>query len=233
MLQWLMGTKWGTAGQVVGRGRGWSCSAPGRQRGGRGGRKKPEEEVKRGRTHFRSGVWSLFVWVISCLSTTQTHKHTDTHWRSLSAMFTHWFFQQDSHWHWIDGANPARRGAALPGLQVWDETLSPHLIFRQIFITINLPWLRDIKILHIDNLLQENRWRAPAGSSGLIFRRRRAGDQVGEGHSSGTSDTKRVICAAAAPLLHFNGGLVRTRRRKRCSGRNSEVHTQNKGFFII
>lgn len=38
------------------------------------------------------GVCSLFVWVISRAPT-------------LSALFTHWFSLQDSHWHWMDGAN--------------------------------------------------------------------------------------------------------------------------------
>lgn len=46
-----------------------------------------------------------------------------------------------------------------PRLQVWDSapsTHSPRLIFRQIFITINLAWLRDIKIPRIDNPAVEN-----------------------------------------------------------------------------
>lgn len=41
------------------------------------------------------GVCSLFVWVISGAP-------------SLSALFTHWFSQQDNHWHWMDGANLAQ-----------------------------------------------------------------------------------------------------------------------------
>lgn len=41
------------------------------------------------------GVCSLFVWVISWAP-------------SLSALFTHWFSQQDNHWHWMDGANLAQ-----------------------------------------------------------------------------------------------------------------------------
>lgn len=100
---------------------------------------------------------------------------------SLSAVFTHWFFQQDSHWHWMDGANPTQWGTALLGLQVWDgapQTHSPHLIFRQIFITITLAWLRDIKIPHIDNLLLENRSETPAGSSGPVALCRRPEDQI-------------------------------------------------------
>lgn len=65
----------------------------------------------------------------------------------------------------MDGANLTQRGTALPGLQVWDtapSTHSPHLIFWQIFITINLAWLHDIKILHTDNLSLNNRLRSPA-----------------------------------------------------------------------
>lgn len=55
----------------------------------------------------------------------------------------------------MDGANLTQGGTALPGLQVWDRapsTHSLHLIFRQIFITINLAQLQDIKIPRTDNL---------------------------------------------------------------------------------
>lgn len=47
-------------------------------------------------------------------------------------------------------------------------THPPHLIFRQIFITINLARLPDIKIPHIDNLLLENRSPTPAGPRRLV-----------------------------------------------------------------
>lgn len=95
------------------------------------------------------------------------------------------------------------------GLQVWDRapsTHSPHLIFRQIFITINLAWLCDIKIPRIDNLSLENRsWglccsaqpRLPAPQT-------RASDEGG--HFSGTLHLipNLCCCCAQGATMHFN-----------------------------
>jgi len=116
----------------------------------------------------------------------------------------------------MDGANPTHRGTALLGLQVWDgapRTHSPHLIFRQIFITINLAWLCDIKIPHIDNLLLENRSRAPAGLSDPVSLCCRPADQMEKvtvvAHHTWYQTGHLCCCSARGGPLHFNKGSDR------------------------
>lgn len=205
-----MGDGGGTAGQGEGD--------PWRQQGGVN---MWEERRWTERKHIleRPGpVWRLFVWVIK-------QPHTSTAPLSLSAVFTHWFSQQDSHWHWMDGANLTQGGTALSGLQVSDgapSTHSPHLIFRQIFITINLAWLCDIKILRIDNLSLENRSWAPAGPSGSVSLRHRP-DQMKKvtlvAHrtwyliSAAAAELREVLC-----ILIPHNGIWKARRPREEEG---------------
>lgn len=202
------GDKVGTAG------RGWGASG--------GGVNIGDERRWTGGTHISGGSRQSLESICMCNQLPSyhlAHTHTHSHFSlslSLSVMFTHWFSQQDSHWHWMDGANPTQRGTALPRLQVWDRapsTHSPHLIFRQIFITINLAWLRDIKIPRIDNLLLENRLRTPTGPSGSVSLCSRPEDQMEKvtlvaHHTWYQTGHPCCCCGAQWGFMHFNRGFV-------------------------